>query len=117
MFGSEYFQAFEATGAAGLKLRGTNVVGFIEAKKFKDKYIVVSAHYDHVGVRKGEIYNGADDNASGTSALFALAEYFNKNRPSHTIIFAACTTVYFLAVLAIHILSPRLAPVTVESKT
>ncbi|HEX8638356.1 MAG TPA: M20/M25/M40 family metallo-hydrolase, partial [Pyrinomonadaceae bacterium] len=48
-----------------------------------------TAHYDHVGIQKGEIYNGADDDASGTAALFALAEYFNKNKPAHTIIFAA----------------------------
>ncbi len=36
--------------------------------------MVVSAHYDHVGVRKGEVYNGADDNASGTSGVLALAD-------------------------------------------
>ncbi|MGI8545529.1 MAG: M28 family peptidase, partial [Aridibacter sp.] len=43
----------------------------------------------HVGVQKGEIYNGADDNASGTSALFAIAKYFKKNKPNNSIIFAA----------------------------
>ena len=42
-----------------------------------------------VGVRNGEIYNGADDDASGTSALFALAEYFKKNPPKHSIVLAA----------------------------
>ena len=52
-------------------------------------YIVVTAHYDHVGVIDNQIHNGADDNASGTAALFALAEYFNKNRPLNSIIFAA----------------------------
>lgn len=88
-FKDSYLQPFEFTNRAGKKFNGVNVVGFIEGKKFKDKYIVVTAHYDHVGVQKGEIYNGADDNASGTSALFAIAEYFKKNKPSHTIIFAA----------------------------
>ena len=54
-----------------------------------DKVIVVTAHYDHVG-RQGElIYNGSDDNASGTAALFHLGEYFAENPPKHTMIFAA----------------------------
>lgn len=88
-FGDSYLQPFEFANRAGKKFNGTNVLGFIEGAKFKDKYIVISAHYDHVGMHDGEIYNGADDNASGTSALFALGEYLAKNKPSHTIIFAA----------------------------
>jgi Zn-dependent M28 family amino/carboxypeptidase len=88
-FNSSLVQPFEFTNRAGTKFSGANVVGYVEGKKFKDKYIVVTAHYDHVGIIKGEIYNGADDDASGTSALFALAEYFVKNKPAHTIIFAA----------------------------
>lgn len=88
-FKNDYLQLFEFANRAGTKFSGTNVVGYIEGKKFKDKYIVVTAHYDHVGIQKGEIYNGADDDASGTSALFAIAEYFKKNKPQHTIIFAA----------------------------
>jgi Zn-dependent M28 family amino/carboxypeptidase len=69
--------------------KGANVVGIIKGRKTPEKYIIITAHYDHVGVEKGEIYNGADDNASGTAALFALAEYFNKNRPRHSMIFVA----------------------------
>ena len=88
-FKDSYVQPFEFTNRAGVKNSGANVVGFVAGKRFKDKYIVVSAHYDHVGVQKSEIYNGADDDASGTAALFALAEYFKKNKPAHTIIFAA----------------------------
>ncbi|MCY7348891.1 MAG: M20/M25/M40 family metallo-hydrolase [Pyrinomonadaceae bacterium] len=88
-FGESYFQPFEVTGRNGAKINGANVVGYIEGKQFKDKYIVVSAHYDHLGTIKGEIYNGADDDASGTAALFAIAEYFKKNKPAHSIIFAA----------------------------
>ena len=84
-----FVQPFDFSNRAGAKISGANVVGYVEGKKFKDKYIVVTAHYDHVGVQKGEIYNGADDDASGTAALFALAAYFKKNKPSHTIIFAA----------------------------
>ena len=88
-FEKSYIKVFEFTNRAGTKIEGANVVGFIEGGKFKDKYIVISAHYDHVGVRNNEIYNGADDDASGTSALFAFAEYFKKNKPQHSIIFAA----------------------------
>lgn len=89
MFGDAYLQPFEFTNRANEKISGANVVGFIEGKKYKDKYIVIAAHYDHVGIQKGEIYNGADDDASGTAALFAVAEFFKKNKPAHSIIFAA----------------------------
>jgi len=87
-FRNNYFQPFDFN-REGAKISGANVVGFIEGKKHKDRYIVVSAHYDHVGINDGEIYNGADDNASGTAALFALAEHFRRKKPSHTIVFAA----------------------------
>ena len=88
-FNNSFVQPFDFTNRAGNKFSGANVVGYIEGKKFKDKYIVVSAHYDHVGMHDGAIYNGADDNASGTSALFALAAYFKKHKPAHTVILAA----------------------------
>jgi Zn-dependent M28 family amino/carboxypeptidase len=70
----------------------TNVIGFVAGKTHR-KIIVVTAHYDHVGVghrnSSGDsIFNGADDNASGTAALMALATYFTENRPEHSIMFA-----------------------------
>ena len=49
----------------------------------------MGAHYDHLGIKDGVIFNGADDNASGTSALLVLSKYFSKNPPNHSIIFAA----------------------------
>ncbi|MDY8135902.1 M28 family peptidase [Aquimarina sp. 2201CG5-10] len=67
----------------------TNIIGYITGKKYPDKYIVIGAHYDHLGVINDTIYNGADDNASGTSALLVLAKHFTKNVPEHSIIFAA----------------------------
>lgn len=88
-FGASFFQPFEFTNRKNEKIQGANVVGYIEGKKFKDRFIVITAHYDHVGVQNGEIFNGADDDASGTAALFALAEYFKKNKPSHSLVFAA----------------------------
>ncbi|MEM6724682.1 MAG: M28 family peptidase, partial [Bacteroidota bacterium] len=61
-----------------LDVSGENVLGFIEGSDpdLKNELLVVSAHYDHLGKRGGDIFNGADDNASGTSALMELAQAF-----------------------------------------
>jgi Zn-dependent M28 family amino/carboxypeptidase len=64
-----------------------NLIGYIPGEI--EDVIVISCHYDHVGQREDKIYNGADDNASGTAALLAMADYFSKNKPRHTLIFAA----------------------------
>ena len=66
---------------------GGNVVGKISGNT--DKTIVITGHLDHLGIRNGNIYNGADDDASGTAALFAIAKYFKENKPNNTLIFAA----------------------------
>jgi len=68
---------------------GINILGYIKGTTNPDKYIVLSAHYDHEGIKKGKIYNGADDDASGISGLLAFAEYFKKNPPNHSVILAA----------------------------
>ncbi|WP_241748656.1 M28 family peptidase [Aestuariibaculum suncheonense] len=68
---------------------GANVLGLIKGTKFPNKYIVVSAHYDHEGIKNGVIYNGADDNASGVSALFSFAEYLKNHPPQYSVILAA----------------------------
>lgn len=65
---------------------GVNILGVIPGKK--KETIVISAHYDHLGIRNNIIYNGADDNASGTAALLAMIRYFKKNAPQHRLIFA-----------------------------
>ncbi|MEM6805714.1 MAG: M28 family peptidase [Bacteroidota bacterium] len=70
-----------------LSLIGGNVIAKIEGST--QKAIVITAHIDHLGILKGEIYNGADDNASGTVALLAIADYFKKHPPKHQIILAA----------------------------
>jgi Zn-dependent M28 family amino/carboxypeptidase len=66
-----------------------NVVGMVRGRTNPERYIVVTAHFDHVGVRQDQIYNGADDNASGTAALMEIARWFAANPPMHSIIFAA----------------------------
>lgn len=68
---------------------GTNVIGHIEGSADSDLAMVVSAHYDHLGEIEGEIYNGADDNASGVAGMLAIAEYFSSHPPIHDIIFVA----------------------------
>jgi Zn-dependent M28 family amino/carboxypeptidase len=55
-----------------------NIWAFIEGSDKKDEIVVVSAHYDHVGMKDGEIYNGADDDGSGTVALMEIARVFKK---------------------------------------
>jgi len=53
-----------------------NVVAYIKGTEKPDEYVVISAHYDHLGVKGELIYNGADDDGSGTSALLEIAEAF-----------------------------------------
>jgi hypothetical protein len=69
-----------------------NVLGFIQGLD-STKSIVVGAHYDHLGIRDGRIYNGSDDNASGTAGMLALAKYWatSTEKPACNIIFAAWT--------------------------
>lgn len=69
-----------------------NVLGKIEGKN-KDEIIVIGAHYDHLGIYDGYVYNGADDNASGTVGVMALAKAFTQSgiQPEKTLIFAAWT--------------------------
>jgi Zn-dependent M28 family amino/carboxypeptidase len=85
--------SFEDRRTKKMLVDAANIVAFIPGESSK-KMIVVTAHYDHVGIGKpntagDSIFNGADDNASGTAALLVLAEYFSKNRPQHGMLFAA----------------------------
>ena len=74
-------------------LPGVNLLGKVTGTRYPERYLVVTAHYDHVGVESAvdgdSIYNGADDNASGTAALLALAEHFRRHPPAATLLFAA----------------------------
>lgn len=90
LFGDEFEQPFEMKARrAGEKRAGVNLVGYVRGSKEPGRFIVVTAHYDHLGVKGGQIYNGADDNASGVAALVALASHFNRERPRHSVVFAA----------------------------
>lgn len=88
-FGSNYEHKFSFK-RGDKEYQGKNVLAKIEGTEFPKSYIVISAHHDHLGISKdGNVYNGADDDASGVSALFAFAEYLEKNPPKHSIILAA----------------------------
>lgn len=75
------------------KAKLNNVLGVIEGE-IKDEYVVVGAHYDHLGIDEtlsgDQIYNGADDNASGVSAVLQIARAFveSGNKPYRSVIFA-----------------------------
>ena len=73
-------------------VRARNVVGYIEGVN-KDEFIVVGGHYDHLGMADGIIYNGADDNASGTVGVMTIAKAFmaTGKKPEKSVIFAAWT--------------------------
>jgi len=74
-----------------------NVVGVLPGKSKKDEYVIFSAHYDHLGIGKPDakgdsIYNGANDDAAGTTAVIMLADYFSKlNNNERTLIFVTFT--------------------------
>jgi hypothetical protein len=85
-------------GKINRSVTGKNVVAFIEGTdpKLKNEYVMLSAHYDHVGVgtpnAEGDsIYNGARDNAGGTVAVINAARHFAKNPPKRSILLCAWT--------------------------
>ncbi|MBV1923823.1 MAG: M28 family peptidase [Flavobacteriaceae bacterium] len=95
----DYFQAIDASYFSRMKepKPSQNVLGFIKGSEKPEEVIVISAHYDHVGVDKdGNIYNGADDDGSGTVALLEMAEAFQEavndgNGPKRSILFLHVT--------------------------
>ena len=70
---------------AGGDLKGVNCIGVIRGSKYPDRFIVLSAHYDHLGVRNNTVFNGADDNASGTAGVLAIAQWLRKNPPQNSV--------------------------------
>lgn len=91
-FFTTYYQPFclkERNGSDN-KLCSSNVVALVEGtdKKLKDQYIVVGAHFDHLGKANDVYFAGANDNASGVASVLYLAEYFAKNPTKRSLIFA-----------------------------
>jgi Peptidase family M28 len=77
-------------------IKSENVIGFIEGTEKKNEIIIVSAHYDHIGMQDGEVFNGADDDGSGTVAMMEIAQAFAKAKkeghpPLRSILFIGFT--------------------------
>ena len=66
-----------------------NFIGYIPGTDQPERFIVISAHYDHLGMKEGKLYPGADDNASGVASMLAIATWFKAHPPRHSIVFAA----------------------------
>jgi Zn-dependent M28 family amino/carboxypeptidase len=81
---SGYEHAFTLEGRAA-----ANIIGRIDGRASGAKTMVITAHYDHLGVRNGVLYPGADDNASGVAALLAVARDLATAPPRHPIVIAA----------------------------
>ncbi len=89
-----YAHYFETNGT-----KGNNVIAYIEGKdkQLKDEFIIISAHYDHLGLQKANevgdsVMNGANDNAAGTALVLELANYFSKQKKcKRSILFVALT--------------------------
>lgn len=88
--GEDYLQRFSFTLRNGKKFEdAANVLGMIRGREAPDRWLVISAHYDHLGVVEGKVYLGADDNASGVGAMLAIATHFKQHPPRHSILFAS----------------------------
>ena len=78
------------------RIESENVLGYVEGTDLKDEVIIITAHYDHLGKKGEKIFNGADDDGSGTTALLEIAEAFalakrEGNGPRRSILFMTVT--------------------------
>ncbi len=74
------------------KVRTENVIGYVKGRDKSNEYVFITAHYDHLGVRGEDIYNGADDDGSGTSMVIELARIYSEaakegKGPSRSVVF------------------------------
>ncbi len=97
-FGTDnYFQNIPAAFFDGhSKNDSENVLAYIKGTEKPDELLIISAHLDHIGIEDGKIFNGADDNGTGTVALLGIAEAFKKakkegNGPKRSILFLHVT--------------------------
>lgn len=93
---TDYRQTFTFKNRrTGEDITSSNIIGVLEGRSKKEEIVIVSAHYDHLGMKKdGEgdlIFNGANDDASGVAGVLVLAEYFKSVGNERTIVFAAFT--------------------------
>ncbi len=86
-YNQNYRHPFTFRNRRNEEIQGINLIGYIKGKS--ENVIIISAHYDHVGINNSEIFNGADDNASGVAVILASAKYFMENKPLNTLLFVA----------------------------
>lgn len=93
-----YLQPFQVYHGKNIRpgippLSGCNVVGYVPAGRGGSDYIIIGAHYDHMGMLEGKLFPGADDNASGVTVLLELAKVFGemgkKELLTHNLVFVA----------------------------
>ena len=94
--GQDYFQNIPTEHLKAKIKPSENIVAFIEGSEKPEEIIVISAHYDHLGTKNGEIYNGADDDGSGTVAVMEIAKAFknaseNGYQPKRSLLFLHVT--------------------------
>lgn len=77
-FVNNYYQNIPAGTFPRIQKPTENILGFIEGSEIPEEVLIISAHYDHVGMQYGQIYNGADDNGSGSVAILEIAEAFKQ---------------------------------------
>jgi hypothetical protein len=87
--GTQEFKFTSNRGGQATEITGVNLLVGVKGTRTPDRYLVVSAHYDHIGVRNGTVFNGADDNASGAAALLTVAKYFASRKPANSLMFLA----------------------------
>ncbi|MBN8701474.1 MAG: M28 family peptidase [Bacteroidetes bacterium] len=90
----QYDYSVDTANKIYTNLTGHNVIGFIRGNLPNAKTLIISAHYDHLGIKDSLVYNGADDNASGVAAIIEIARIFSDeaklgNKPDNTILFIA----------------------------
>lgn len=86
--GQTFEQAVKLPARAGSDTIGANIIARIPGRRSGGRVIVLSAHYDHLGIRNDAIFNGADDDASGCVGLLTIAERLLKDPPQHDVILA-----------------------------
>lgn len=97
---TDYYQRIPAAFLNAIRndnlLDSENICAYIEGAEKPDEVVVISAHYDHIGIKNGEVHNGADDDGSGTVALLEIAQAFAQakkegNGPKRSILFLHVT--------------------------
>lgn len=83
------YQQYFSLQRARFKGPVANVIGFIPGRIYPDRFIAITAHFDHLGKRGGKVFNGADDNASGVAGMLALADTLRSGAPRHSILLVA----------------------------